>query len=478
MSVTLRLPGSVAEIEASPEGPEIGAFFDFDGTLIAGYSASHLHSARLRSRDVSLGELGRTLGFAVNAGLGRAGFEDLLKIGAEAWKGRAHDDLEEMGERLFQQKISDIIFPEARELVRAHLERGHSVVLSSSATEYQAEPVARYLGVGHVLCNRFGKHDGVLTGDVEQPVIWGPTKASVVQQHAADHGIDLARSYFYADGDEDTALMYLVGHPRPTNPGKKLERVAKARGWPTLRFTSRSSSSLGNRVKQLAGLAALAPVAAGGAAVGLARRDLHAGVNFSTSRWLSAVFAINGVKLRVVGREHLSAQRPAVFVFNHRNNVDVLIAASLVERDFAAVARKELANELFLRAAGKLAEVTFADRGEGPDALKPLEDMVSKGRSILVAAEGARVDTTTVGPFEAGAFRVAMGAAIPIVPIVIRNAELIAGPTAATMVPGVVDVAVLPPVTVEGWSDETFDEHVAEVRQLFLDTLAGWPEET
>ena len=137
----------------------------------------------------------------------------MLQIGATAWKGRAHEDLEEMGERLFEEKIADLVYPEARELVRAHHDRGHAVVLSSSATEYQVEPVARYLGVDRVLCNRYGKRDGVLTGEIDRPVIWGPTKADAVQQLAAEQGVDLGRSYFYADGDEDTALMYLVGTP-------------------------------------------------------------------------------------------------------------------------------------------------------------------------------------------------------------------------------------------------------------------------
>jgi putative phosphoserine phosphatase/1-acylglycerol-3-phosphate O-acyltransferase len=29
----------LSDIEASPEGPEVAAIFDFDGTIIAGYSA-------------------------------------------------------------------------------------------------------------------------------------------------------------------------------------------------------------------------------------------------------------------------------------------------------------------------------------------------------------------------------------------------------------------------------------------------------
>jgi hypothetical protein len=34
----MRLPGSVAEVQASPPGPELGAFFDLDGTLVAGFT--------------------------------------------------------------------------------------------------------------------------------------------------------------------------------------------------------------------------------------------------------------------------------------------------------------------------------------------------------------------------------------------------------------------------------------------------------
>src|ERR1700724_1562595 len=35
-----RLPGPAAEVDASPEGPDVGAFFDLDGTLVAGYTAA------------------------------------------------------------------------------------------------------------------------------------------------------------------------------------------------------------------------------------------------------------------------------------------------------------------------------------------------------------------------------------------------------------------------------------------------------
>jgi len=93
----------------------------------------------------------------------------------------------------------------------------------------------------------------------------------------------------------------------------------------------------------------------------------------------------------------------------------------------------------------------------------------------MIAPEGTRLDTTSVGPFKKGPFRMAMAVGIPIVPIVIRNAEIIAARNSTTMNPGTVDVAVFPPIPVTDWTLETLADRIAEVRQLYVDTLADWP---
>ena len=478
-AATLHLPGSVAEVEAGSTGPSTGAFFDLDGTLIAGYSAKYMTEDRLRRREIGVSEFLRTFALIVSAGLGRASFEDALSLGAQAWRGRAQEDLEEMGMRLFEQKIGDRIYPEIRDLVRAHQRKGHSVALTSSATSFQVEPVASYLGIDTVVCNRFTVKDGLLTGEVEQPVLWGPGKADAVQKLAAEVEIDLGRSYFYADGDEDAALMYLVGHPRPTNPGRHMAKVAEKRGWPVLRFTSRGSGGLSAQVRSLAGTGAVIPIGALALGIGVLKRSRRDAVNFAAERWSDAFFAINGVTIDVVGNENAWAERPAVFIFNHRNNFDAFIAAKIVRRDFTGVAKKELEQDAFMRTAGHLLDVAFIDRSNPAGAvaaLKPIEDLARKGISIIIAPEGTRLDTTEVGPFKKGAFRMAMTAQIPVVPIVIRNAEMIGGRNATQMNAGHVDVAVLPPVSTGGWTRATLRPHIEEIRQMYLDTLADWPD--
>ncbi|MEZ0350365.1 HAD-IB family hydrolase [Mycobacterium sp. pR1184] len=477
----LRLPGSVAEIRASPPGPKVGAFFDMDGTLVAGFTAVILTQERLRRRDMGVGELLSMVQAGLNHRLGRLEFEDLISKASEALRGRMLSDLDEIGERLFAQRIESRIYPEMRELVRAHVARGHTVVLSSSALTIQVNPVARFLGIANTLTNKFAVNDdGMLTGEVVEPILWGPGKADAVQRFAAEHDIDLKDSYFYADGDEDVALMYLVGNPRPTNPEGKMAAVAKRRGWPVLEFNSRGSVGIRPQVRTLAGITSMFPVAAGALGVGLLTLSRRRGVNFFTSMFPQTLLGASGVSLNVIGKENLTAQRPAVFIFNHRNQVDPVIAGALVRDNWVAIAKKELQKDPLVGTLGKLTDGVFIDRDDPIAAMETMaevEERAKKGLSILIAPEGTRIDTTEVGPFKKGPFRIAMAAGIPIVPIVIRNAEIVAARNSTTINPGTVDVAVFPPISVADWTVETLPEHIAEVRQLYLDTLANWPED-
>jgi putative phosphoserine phosphatase / 1-acylglycerol-3-phosphate O-acyltransferase len=475
----LRLPGSVAEIMASPPGPKIGAFFDLDGTLVAGFTAIILTQERLRRRDMGVGELISMVTAGLNHQLGRIEFEELISKASGALRGRMLSDLDEIGERLFVQRIESRIYPEMRELVRAHLARGHTVVLSSSALTIQVAPVAAFLGIVNTLTNKFETNDdGVLTGDVVKPILWGPGKASAVQKFAGENGIDLKDSYFYADGDEDVALMYLVGNPRPTNPEGKMAAVAKRRGWPILRFSSRSGGGITAQLRTLAGVGSVVPVAAGALGIGLLTRSRRRGVNFFTATWSQMLLTASGVQLNILGEENLTAERPAVFIFNHRNQADPVIAGALIRDNWVAVGKKELESDPIMGTLGKALDSVFIDRDNPTAAIETLhqvEERARQGLSIMIAPEGTRLDTTSVGPFKKGPFRMAMAVGIPVVPIVIRNAEIIAARNSTTMNPGTVDVAVFPPISVADWTVETLSDRITEVRQLYVDTLANWP---
>ncbi|MFB1298944.1 HAD family hydrolase [Mycobacterium sp. pW049] len=229
----------VAQVEAGPPGPAIGAFFDLDGTLVDGFTATAHAGDRIRRRQARIGEVTGVIEAAMRYRLGRVNFAKLLERAAGYLRGESLTALDEVGERLFQERVQSRMFPAMHEVVLAHQRRGHTVVMSSSALTIHAEPVARYLEIDHVLCNHFEvDDDGRLTGKIARPVIWGKRKADAVAQFCADRDIELADGYFYADGNEDIALMSLVGHPVPVNPRRDLAAMAAAQGWPVLRVAT------------------------------------------------------------------------------------------------------------------------------------------------------------------------------------------------------------------------------------------------
>lgn len=236
MSVQPLVPDPIAEIAASPAGPHVGAFFDLDGTLVDGFTATAHAADRIRRRQARIGEVLGVVEASLRYRFGRMQFERLLTRAAGYLRGESLAELDDLGERLFSERIASRVFPYMHEIVQAHQQRGHTVVLSSSALTIHAEPVARFIGINHVLCNHFELDDaGLLTGRIARPVVWGRRKSSAVQKFCESHDVGLQCSYFYADGDEDAALMVLVGNPRPVNPRPGLAAKAAEHGWPVLR---------------------------------------------------------------------------------------------------------------------------------------------------------------------------------------------------------------------------------------------------
>lgn len=233
-----------------------------------------------------------------------------------------------------------------------------------------------------------------------------------------------------------------------------------------------------SQLRTIVGLGSIIPVAAGAIGIAGISRNRRRGVNFFTNIWPGFVLTTAGVGIDVIGAENLASPRPAVFIFNHRNMFDVFVAAALVRRDWTAVGKKELERNPVAGIVGRIVDAAFVDRDDtqaAVESLRKLEELARKGLSIIVAPEGTRVAIGGVGPFKKGPFRMAMSAGIPIVPIVIRNAEAIAVRDTAIVRPGRVEVAVLTPVSVHDWTLASLSDRVAEVRQLYVDTLNNWP---
>jgi putative phosphoserine phosphatase/1-acylglycerol-3-phosphate O-acyltransferase len=466
------------EILTAPAGPGIAAFFDFDGTLIDGYSALAFLSDRARRRDLPAAEGARLLRAGLDMRSGRADFERFMRVGTQAFRGHDARTLASIGDRLLRSTLGGLLFPEMLEIVAAHRRRGHTLVIASSALPFQVEPVARELGFDHVLCTRLETIGDLYTGRVEGPTLWGPGKAAAAREFADSHGISLERSYAYGNGDEDIEFLAAVGHPRAVNPGSQLEATAQREGWPKSRFGRRRRPDIEAVARTAAAYGGMAAAFGAGLGLGLLKGSRREAVNFTTSVGSDLTLGLAGVRLNVTGAEQIEAAKPAVFIFNHQSILDGFIIMKLIRKDLTGVAKKEVADQpgfgLFLR----LANVAFVDRADSKQAvaaLQPVVERLREGYSIAISPEGTRSPTPTMGRFKKGAFHMAMQGGVPIVPIVIRNAGEVLWRGSNVMRAGVVDVHVQEPISVADWTRETLDERIAEVRGLFVQTLSDWP---
>jgi putative phosphoserine phosphatase/1-acylglycerol-3-phosphate O-acyltransferase len=464
----------IEDVESGPQGPAVGAFFDFDGTLISGYSARAWYGERLRRFQVGPGELARTLVAGVEMSVSDADVTRFMQIAVRAWAGRAADEIEELGERLFVQQIAGMVYPQADPLIRAHRRAGHTIAIASSATPFQVAPLARELGIPNVLCTEVEIVNGVATGELAGPVLWGEGKADAVRAFADAENLDLDDSYAYGNGKEDLPYLEAVGRPRPLNPDGGLARLAREREWPSYRFPDHGRPGPLTVVRTAAALAGLGGAVAAGVGLGLLTRSRRAGANLAIGAGSDAALALAGVNLNVRGEENLWSERPAVFIFNHQSSLDMLIVGSLVRRDLTGVAKKEAARDPRFAPVGLLTDVAYIDRRNSIKARSALEPVVEKlrnGSSLVIAPEGTRTPTPRLGRFKKGAFHIAMQAGVPIVPIVVRNAGELMWRGSNVVRSGTVDVVVLPPVSTDGWRVGDLDGRIAEIRDAYRSTF-------
>jgi 1-acyl-sn-glycerol-3-phosphate acyltransferase len=194
--------------------------------------------------------------------------------------------------------------------------------------------------------------------------------------------------------------------------------------------------------------------------------------------------SLSRIKLDIAGRQHLDRRRPAIYVSNHVSLLDVLIAMRLAPLGTTAVAKKEILWIPFIGLVYLLSGSLLIDRNDRTGAISALRRQAELVRrlevSIMLWPEGTRSRTGRLLPFKKGFAHLALQTGLPVVAIVVSNAHKAWKPTGYESASGArVRVDVLPAIDTTGWSAGSVDDHVAEVRAMYLARLcahgANWP---
>jgi 1-acyl-sn-glycerol-3-phosphate acyltransferase len=145
------------------------------------------------------------------------------------------------------------------------------------------------------------------------------------------------------------------------------------------------------------------------------------------------------------GRENFVKGESCIYISNHTSFLDIPGLCLTIPGDFRPLAKKEL---LRIPVFGWIAQTAavIVDRSSGQSRKKSIERLktiVTNGISILIFAEGTQNRTKEVlQPFHDGAFRIAVDAQRPILPMVVIGAGKLMPPGKAYIEPGNVKIVV------------------------------------
>lgn len=225
----------------------VTAYFDFDGTLIAGDSDLLLyrHTARMGRLTEPADRAMRTMLDHYHGGtLGPVQFQEFLRARVAEWTPVAFTAA---AAACFHEAAKPTVFPAAMEWIARHRAQGHRIVLISGGPQPLIAEAGRFLQADAAFGSDMEVADGRFTGRVREPVPFGSGKLRVAQSDAAAAGVALADCYFYSDSHLDLPLLQAVGFPVVVNPDPRLALEATAAGWPQYRVDGGTAAPTGGR---------------------------------------------------------------------------------------------------------------------------------------------------------------------------------------------------------------------------------------
>lgn len=183
---------------------------------------------------------------------------------------------------------------------------------------------------------------------------------------------------------------------------------------------------------------------------------------------------MGGVKFVVWGVEKLNPHQPYIFVANHQSLLDPLGMLLHLKRDVAFLAKKELFRLPIFNPGLYLigcAPIDRSNRERAIESLRQAAELVRRGRSFIVYAEGTRTPDGQVHPFKKGAFHLALEAGVPIVPVTIDGTYDLMPKGSLHLNPGTAHIIVHEPIDVSGYNAETVGELAETTRQIIQSGL-------
>lgn len=223
--------------------PPAYAFFDVDGTLTRETTLFRFLEFVLAAEGgtrASFSEHLRRLEVMRQAGASRV---DTNRGYFEAYTDRLEADVCALGRAWFELESRTGAFLNSAVVDRlvAHQRDSDVCVLVSGSFPACLDPIARSLGVEHILCSRPEVVAGRYTGRIDRPMI-GEAKAHAVRNWL--RAFLPARTWAYGDHESDVPLLEAVSDPVVVGDDELMTRMALSRGWQRIPSGAEAAASV------------------------------------------------------------------------------------------------------------------------------------------------------------------------------------------------------------------------------------------
>jgi fatty-acyl-CoA synthase len=193
----------------------------------------------------------------------------------------------------------------------------------------------------------------------------------------------------------------------------------------------------------------------------------HVAAGRFTSAALKVLFALVGIRVKVIGKKYMNTPGAKVYASNHVSYFDVLPLMMGLGVSYRFVAKGEVNDMVFIGTfLNKMGHLSF-NRHDASSRLKQvheMEDYLRRGDSVFVFPEGTFTPDEGVRPFQLGAFRGAVATGAPIVPVSLAGTRRFLRDRTFLPRPTRVTITLSPPIYPQAVASKS--EHMAEIVRL------------
>ena len=185
--------------------------------------------------------------------------------------------------------------------------------------------------------------------------------------------------------------------------------------------------------------------------------------------WARGILFVSRIKVTVNGLENIDPTQSYVYMSNHQSNFDIPVLLAYLPVQFRWLAKAELFKIPIFGRAMRGAGYVKIDRFNQEAAFESLNEAARKmknGVSIMIFPEGTRSRDGNIRSFKKGGFIMALDAAVPIVPVVLKGTWTIMDKSSLRINTGEVSLNIETPIATTDYTRENKDDLIKSVRAV------------